>query len=256
MACGSLHAQVTVPTGGWAVALTITAIGGPYTVTIPAGTYYPIELLSAFITQLDAASGSDGAFSYVASTAENGDGTLQLLHATQTFSLTWTSTDLRDYLGFTLNLTPAASNFIGTASIQGIWLPDCPMSAEYGPSDSGHTESDRSEMVSPRGDVSALKYQSRTVLPSIRWSHVTKPRARISGELVVGASFERWWRNTHNGELSYFPVAPKVRVIWDANTLGTYTEYRLVGRSSTEMTRAVPEWSYLWPIEIKGIKVP
>ena len=37
MARGRVEARITVPTGGWSVSLTITAIGGPYTVTVAAG---------------------------------------------------------------------------------------------------------------------------------------------------------------------------------------------------------------------------
>ena len=62
MARGRVEARITVPTGGWSVSLTITAIGGPYTVTVAAGNYFPTDLLSTFQTQLDAATGGDGAF--------------------------------------------------------------------------------------------------------------------------------------------------------------------------------------------------
>ena len=113
MARGRVEARITVPTGGWSVSLTITAIGGPYTVTIPAGNIFPTDLLSSFQTQLDAATGGDGAFTVSASWGESGTGFVTIAHATQTFTLTWTSTDLRDVLGFAGTLTPAARTLTG-----------------------------------------------------------------------------------------------------------------------------------------------
>ena len=91
MARGRVEARITVPTGGWSVSLTITAIGGPYTVTVAAGNYFPTDLLSTLQTQLDAATGGDGAFTVSASWGEAGTGLVTIAHATQTFTLTWTS---------------------------------------------------------------------------------------------------------------------------------------------------------------------
>ncbi len=252
---GRLEAQITVPTGGWAISVTITAIG-TYTVTVPAGTYYPTDLLSTFKTQLDAANGGDGTFTVSGSFGESGSGLVTISHTVETFTITWSNTNIRDALGFTATLTPAALTFTGTRNAQGVWLPDCPMSAARGPNDPGYVLSDRTETISPRGDVNALKFQSRTILPPVRWSHVSKASAKVVSEVTVGESFEQWWRYTHNGELSYFAIAPPVRIIWDADVSATYHEFRLTGRNSTEMPRVVEDWDGLWTVEISGVKTP
>ena len=58
MARGRVEARITIPTGGWSVSVTITAIG-TFAVTIAAGNYFPTDLLTTFKTQLDAATGAD-----------------------------------------------------------------------------------------------------------------------------------------------------------------------------------------------------
>lgn len=42
------------------------------------------------------------------------------------FTLTWTDTDLRDFLGFSSNLTPAATSFTADAVSDYLWVPDRP----------------------------------------------------------------------------------------------------------------------------------
>jgi hypothetical protein len=256
---GCLSAQMSFATAQ-AMTVAITGVPGtPFTVTVPASTnYFHTELLAALQTLLDAASGADGAFTVSSSVGEAGTGLVTIAHATQTITITWTTaTELRDALGFAGTLTPAALSFTGTLHARGVWLPDCPHSAAYGPNDAGHTKSDRRASVSPRGDVWATKYTSRVVLPSIRWSHVGKAKARISGETTTAASFEQWWRHTHNAELSYFSVAPQVRLIWDADIPGTYTTYRLSEGDSTEMPKVVEDWNGLYALELRNlIKVP
>jgi len=251
---GRLEAYVTVPTGGWDFQVGISGIG-TFGLTVSEGTYLLSTLLSTVQGLLNGASGADGVFTVSGSFGEQGTGRVTISHTVQTFSITWLDTDLRDVLGFAGNLAPVALTFTGTAHARGVWLPDCPMASRYGAADPGHTETDLSQTVSPLGDVKTLVYQSRVRLPSVRWSHVSRPRARIAGEVIVGESFEQWWRWCQGGELSYFEPGGKVLLYWDADA-GTSHTYRLVGRNTTEMERAVEEWNYLYPIEITGYRVP
>ena len=249
MARGRVEARITVPTGGWSVSLTITAIGGPYTVTVAAGNYFPTDLLSSFQTQLDAATGGDGAFTVSASWGESGTGFVTIAHATQTFTLTWTSTDLRDVLGFTGTLTPAALTSTGTLHARGVWLPDCEMDADRG-TDGGVYETDRATQVSPQGDVYGLVYNTRQRHDGFTWAHVTHPRAQISYETTTGASFEQWWRDTHSALRSYFPeAAPQLRIYYSADA-GTYHTYREISRVDTEAPRTDATWRYLRTVRI------
>ena len=256
MANGRLEAQYTVPTGGWSVAVTITAIGGPFTCTIAAGTYFPTALLTAFQTALDGASGGDGAFTVSAGTGESGTGLVTIAHAVQTFSLTWTSTDLRDSLGFTADLTPAAASFSGTKHFRGVWLPTYAINAPRG-TDAGYTDTDRSEMTTPGGTVTSLVYQSsRVKLPEVTWAIVTARRALVTQEVTVGESFEQWWLDTHSGLRTYFSTSPQVRLYWSADA-GTYHTFYLTGRFDTSLQRAGDgDWIGIWSVSINGYKVP
>jgi hypothetical protein len=259
MSRGRLEAQIYQATN-WTATLTVAGFVGSAVVTVAASsTRHPADFLTALEAALDSAATSLGdpdQLSVSASWFEGGTGRVLIEHdAGAIFTLTWISTDMRDLLGYTGNLT-GANAYTATGHAQGVWLPDCPMASKYGPNDPGHTEADRTEEESPRGDVWALQFQSKVILPSARWSHVTRARARIAGEVIAGESFERWWRNTHGGELAYFAVSPQVRLIWDADVSGTYHTYRLKDRKSTAMERAVEEWAGLWPIEIVGVLVP
>lgn len=255
-ACGRLEAQFTVPSGGWTVAVTITAIG-TYNVTVAANTYTPTSFLTALQTSLDAASGSDGAFAVSASfTDRTGTGLVTIAHATETFSATWTSTDMRDLLGFSGSLTPAALTFTGTSAMRGAWLPDCEIDTTYG-GEAGHYEHDRSELVSPDGTVYALSYAtSRRYLPEIRWALISRARARTAAETTTGQSYETWWRDTHGGLYSYFAAAPQVTVYDDSTTSNSIGTFRLTGRVDTSMAKAAAPWHGLWEITAAGYKVP
>jgi hypothetical protein len=256
MSRGRLDAQITVPTGGWTFSLTVTTIGGPTTGTVAAGTYHLSDFLTAVDTALEAVFGGDGAWTVTCSDGESGTGLVTITHATQTFTLSWSSTNLRDALGFAADLTPAALSFTGTKVAQQIWLPNAEGAFAYGNGDEGHTETDAGSTESPRGDVKTLVYNTRQVLPWARWSHVQVAYARISGESVSNSSFERWWRNTQGGELSYFEPTAPVRLYWSAD-VASYKTYRIAGRRGTEMPRVVEDWNGLYTILLERlVRVP
>ena len=56
--CFSMNSDMSMRT--MASSLSITGIGGPYTVNVVAGDYTATALMAALKTGLDAASGSDG----------------------------------------------------------------------------------------------------------------------------------------------------------------------------------------------------
>ena len=247
MARGRVEARITIPTGGWSVSVTITAIG-TFAVTIAAGNYFPTDLLTTFKTQLDAATGADGVFTVSSSWGETGTGLVTISHTIQTFTLTWTSTDLRDVLGFTGTLTPAATSFAGTLHARGVWLPDCEQDVDRG-TDGGVYETDRGVMVSPLGDVSALVYNVRQRHDGFTWAHITHPRAQITYEVTTGESFEQWWRDTHGALRSYFESVPQLRIYFSADA-GTYYTFREILRTDTSAPRFDAQWRYLRTVTI------
>lgn len=249
MARGRVEARLTVPTGGWSVSLTVTTFAPPMVITIPAGNYFPTDLLATFKTQLDAAYVGDGAFTVSGSWGEAGTGLVTISHTVETFTVTWTSTDLRDVLGFTSTLTPAAATFTGTLHARGVWLPNCEMDIDRGV-DGGVYELDRTTSVSPQGDVYGMGYTTRQRHEGFTWPHITQPRAQITYEATTGESFERWWLDTHAATRSYFAeVAPQLRVYEDAST-GTYLTYREIERANTAAPRFDSTWRYLRTVVI------
>ena len=250
MSAGRIEAQVTFTTNQ-VMSVVITAIAGsPFTVTLVAGAYWPgTTLLSSLQTQLDAATGIDGAFTVSANlTDTTGTGFVTIAHATQTITITWTTaTELRDTLGFTGTLTPAALTFTGTAHLRGTWLPDSPIDSEYGAA-SAPVETDRTTLVGNGGDISVTAYGvDRTPMSATRWSHITKPKALVAYETTSHASFDAWLRDTHGGTLSYFSPSPQVRVYHDSggSLIGTY---RLIWDGTFPGRRADSTWLYLWDI--------
>ena len=251
-----LEARITFLTAQ-VMSVAITAIAGsPFTVTVAAGSYFPSDLLTELAAQLNAATALDGAFTVTASLGSSGTGIVTIAHATQTVTITWTTaTELRDVLGFTGTLTPAATSFVGTNHMRGVWLSGAPFNAPRG-TDAGHTETDRSEAVGPDGTVTALVRNSRVRLPESVWPVVLRARALTSGETVTGESFETWWLDTHGARYTYFSVAPQVRLYWDADA-GTYHTYCLTGRRDTNFDRAGDgAWIGVWTFGITGYQVP
>lgn len=264
MANGKLEARITFTTAQ-VMTVAITAVGGsPFTVTVAAGSYFPTALLTELQTQLDAASGADGAFTVSGSLGEGGTGIVTIAHATQTITITWTTaTDLRDVLGFTGTLTPAALTFSGTNHMRGVWLPTYAINAPRG-SNAGHTETNRSELVAPDGTVSAMVYGTgqRRRVTGIEWVIATHARSLVTGEVTAGESFEQFWLDVFSGLYTYFPPSPQVRVYWNAGSTWTGAEsvgitIYMTGRTTTELERAGDgTWIGIWRVAIEGYKVP
>lgn len=250
MSRGCLSAQI-YQSGTWAAALTGTASGTSNVAS--SSTRYITDLFTAIETAWSAT--TTDTITVTGSFGESGTG-LVTITSTANLAVTWTSTDLRDLLGFTGNLS-AATSHVGTRQCKAVWLPNAEGAFYYGNGDEGHTETDAGTTESPRGDVKTLVYNTRQVLPSALWSHVPKANARIAAESTVGASFEQWWRNTQGAELGYFEARSAVRLIWDANTAGTYKTYRLPALTSTQMTKPVEGWNGVYTIEIpRLVRVP
>lgn len=249
MTRGRLEAQI-YQASNW----TANAVGtATNTATVTASsTRFPTDLLTVFGTALSTA--TTDTVTVTGSFGEAGTG-LVTISSTANIAITWTSTDLRDLLGFTGNLS-AATSHVGTKQCRGVWLPNCEIVSAYGNDDEGHTETDQGSTESPRGDIKTLSYNTRQVLPSVRWSHVPKAQARISAETTTGASFEQWWRWTQGGELTYFEVGSAINLYWDAAT-STKKTYRCSSRKGTQMDRTVAEWNGLYDIALERlVRVP
>jgi hypothetical protein len=230
---------------------TVNAVGTATAVaTVTASsTRYPSDLATAFGTALSTATTDTVTVSISLTTG------LCTISSTANIAITWTSTDLRDLLGFAGNLS-AATSHVGTKNVRGLWPSQTEGAFSYGNGDEGHIETDLSVTESPRGDLKGIGWTSRTVLPAAVFSHVPKASAKIYSETTVGASFEQWLSYTQWGALSYFDVLSPFRLIWDVATAGTYKTYRF-SRPSSEMARVVEEWDGLYRVELNRlVRVP
>ena len=119
------EARVTVPVGGYAIA--VTDSGGTSSVTVPAARYFLIELLAALVTALNADATLAGTYAAVV----DDDGTNATGRVTLSAtgggnpSITWTSTVLRDLLGFTATLSGSAT-YHSFLPVKPLHLPDVP----------------------------------------------------------------------------------------------------------------------------------
>ncbi len=241
---GRLEAQMTVPVGGWAVSAT-NAAGGPTVVTVPAGSYYGSDLLTTFAAQLNAS--RPPGWTVTASLGEGGTGLVTINCSSTPWSITWTSTDLRNALGFTGNIVAVSSSQVGTSSLDGVWIPDCPMArrdTQYG----NDIVSDRRDSISPDGSVFTLVGNTHLRHPPITWSHVSRARAQLPDR----NSWYQWVVRTQlAASVSYFAPGSQFNLYIDAdaNTLSNLSPLKAPGLVDTKgMEPSVAGWDGRWRI--------
>lgn len=256
MTLARLESQaLIVPTGGWSFDLA-DGDGTHAGRTIAAGTYSPTTLFAAFVAELNAASAN----TYTGSidNGEGGTGCATFANAdADVTDVTWTSTDLRDALGFSGDLPGGGTElgprtFTGLHGMKGLWLPDCPTSGTYGAQDPGHTEGGVAQTISALGVTKTWVGPARVRQPGLKWSHVTAARARQAAESGAPRSWERFCREVLRGSLSYFRAGGTVRVVWDTTISGTYTDYRPSVPRTTELARADATWAGLYAVSFEG----
>lgn len=216
MAC-KLEGLITVPTGGWEIKVTVQS-DPEATVTIPAGTYYLSSVGSGSRSLIDEVSYQMNATGNYFAVTMSAAG-LVTIGRGNSWVASFTSTGLRDALGFTGNLTPSALSFTGTEQAEYLFLPNC----GRGPSfmspdgDDGAEESDLTMAVSPSGVVRCYGYERRAV-DSLDFPHLKSSKTWISDEVTANESLQRFWRATmaSGARFRYHP---------DATAAGTYVTW-------------------------------
>lgn len=229
--------------GGGAVAVAVLAASTNY------WPYSTTSLLTTIGTNLTA-SALAGTYT-LSMSASTGKVTISVSGgAVTSFAVTWTNTTLRDYLGFTGNLSGSTS-YLATAQCPLVWLPNQRRSEPQVPEGYvGMPIMDTSMVLSPSG-------HSR----SIHWA--TRYGNTLAFRYLAGNKTWRALESTANESLQSFfetcigPGWP-VRYHHDRDDAATYVEWRLmpkwevkpeipgfVGRGSTG---ASTYWSY-GPVE-------
>jgi hypothetical protein len=138
-----------------------------------------------------------------------------------TWSLSWTSTVLRDYLGFAANITNSTTAQTGTLQCRGVWIPDCPLQLDGDP-EQAPTISDLRTSQSPTGFVLGLSGNTFHRHTGLVYSHVARDRVWESAATYDHASWEWFFRETQLGlESSLFTPASPLQIYW--NNAGTLT---------------------------------
>lgn len=233
---GRWEAFFTVPT---AITASVNGGSGAQTVTWAAGSYTPTSFIAYTATALTAqAPPAAGTWSVSLSTGTSGTGLVTIARSTGSYSITWTSTALRDLLGFTANITTQTS-VTGTNQHAGLWFPDCPITLDGHPS-RAHKQTDNRASESPSGTVITLggtkKYQHK----NIAYSHVAMARVWEEEAATPSASLEQWLNDTQFGDgHTWFSRGSAFQVYWDDR--GTDT---LVGLDLNNGTGPTSGWYF------------
>lgn len=206
---GHMFATVVVPSG---VQVTITnASGGPTAVTWTAGTYEsPAAALAALVAAMELAEPGIAPWTGSISTTT---GLVTIDCPSDTWVLDWTSTDARDFLGFTANIASTTSAQTGTQQCRGLWIPDRPLNVRGGyltVPDVVHSRSTRS----PQGLLLTHASEGHYQHFDIRYMNVEHNRVWIAHETTTNQSLQRFLRDTQWGQgHAWFTTSSKVMII-------------------------------------------
>lgn len=162
MAHPKYEGQVVVPTGGYS--LTLTLSGLPVVCTLAAGTYYLGTLLTALAAAISTATAAT--WTVVCdddANASTGRITISTAGSPGLTLVTWTSTALRDLLGYTGSETITGGNSVqGAGHSRYLWLPDVGRGPALAPDGTaGILESDGVMSLAPSGNIKVLAYNIR-----------------------------------------------------------------------------------------------
>lgn len=261
---GRIEALMSMPTG-ISVSATSNA-GGPTTVNLTAGNYYwtaaggVSSLLTHFASVLNAQRPiTGGTWQVTMSTGANGTGQVTISSSNASnISITWTSTVLRDVLGFTANIS-AVTTATGAKQAKALWRPECPLQLK-GAIKRAPIVSDKRVSISPRGDVTAFVGNTLRRQRDLVYTHV--PLARVwEAEAVLGnASFEQFVIDTQiqQGATGWFSPVSKVQVYdHNGNQMGIDIGGGGVGGWQAidlpeldALAKVNPSWDGMWTINI------
>lgn len=259
---GRVEAMLTVPSGVEVSAT--TDAGGPTTIGIDADSYY-----------LTAAGGISGLLAHLQNELQSlqpptsGAWSVTLdpltgqvtIDCDGTWSLAWTSTELRDLLGFDADIVSASTPQTGPDSALGVWCPDAAM--DVGSSDPRRAPkaTDLRTTTSPRGQVRGLIgnvfYRHRDVT----WPLVPENRVWEAAATVDNGSWETFVNVTQFREgLDWFAVSSPIQIynhngnlVGESANAGAGVEgWQITGIDSIEPKR-YQSFTGLWSIVIPEI---
>lgn len=256
---GALWAEITIPEG---VTISVTnSGGGPTTVTITAGTYAHMPaLVNQIQTDLNTQRTPSGWLLTESIYEAGSTGKLTIEPNSGVFSITWTSTLLRDLLGFASNIS-SQSTSTGTKQMGGVWLPDAPLFLASGTIRSAPRRTDKRQSKTPTGRTFSHVGNVRYEHHGLRYSHVANNRIWRVLESTTGESLETFWLDTQVGQgslSSFFALDARVTIVaHDGNTVGDSTsadQWQFNGWAGFEdAVKRIDDWDGLWSAEWETI---
>lgn len=248
--------RAVIPSGNWTCALT-DGTGGPYTITLTAAnTYYhsspgndTVDLPAKLKALFEAAGGGVRTYTVTCSAGESGTGKYTIAVDSGTFSITWTSTDLRDLLGFTGNIS-AQTTSTGSNHAQGLWLPECPVETPYGLASSGMPMSTAVVSLSEDGTYSVTHGAKHTRNEYV-YGLVALSKVVAASESTTNESYETFWLDTIRGEEPWANAGRQVRYYADTDVDGTYITFNVLNVARPDIARASPDWDGFWTVRLE-----
>lgn len=250
---GKLEARITVPVGGWDVALTDQS-AGPTTITIPAGTYYHSSADSeaegfadTFDTLANAAMAQ--AWNCTIAAGEAGTGLYTITCTGTTCTATFTDADAGTLMGFTGNLTGSTS-YTSEGQAKALWLPECPFQAlNGGPSWLGWWETDLESSEHPNGNVHSV-IGRRKQINSISWPASSRGKCWTVNEDSANESFEQFLLDGIWAGASWGTSAGPVRFYGDADVDGTHATYAALELGDWRPDQIKAHWTGMWLVTL------
>lgn len=210
---------LSVPNDGVGYRMTVNAT--TITVLVPSATYWPTSSTS-FLTVIGTAltNSLGGTWTLTLSDGDSGTGKITIAWSGGTFTVAWVDTDLRDALGFTIDLSGAAT-YTGASACPYVWLPNrrrwLPPTPE---GNLGIPVVDTTMTVSPSGHSKSLFYARRYV-NKLWFRYLSGAKTWRAFESVTNESLQSFWETTIGAGLP-------IRYHHDRSDDATYLDWRVM----------------------------
>lgn len=210
-----------------------------YQIILPAGSYYPSEIVSYLADNV--AGGGNWSITCDWGEGASTTGKVTITTTNTPFSITWTSTQIRDALGFTANASSVSVAQTGAYHARGVWLPRTVKYSLHGDDDAGVPVTSIRQTVGPTGTVHALSGPQHARIDGVRWEGVGQAYGRLHHGSTTYATFEDFYLDATTARLSTIPVNPGAMIVWDADDL------------YDQATSGATQGRFIWPTSIADI---
>jgi hypothetical protein len=203
--------------GGGGVAVTVLAASTNYYLTSSTAS------LTAIGTALTASASLAGTYTATVSDDDSGTGKVTIAVSgggVTSFAITWTNTSLRDYLGFTTDVS-GTTTYTGASSSPYIYLPNQKRSEPIVPQGyKGMPVTDATVTISPNGYSHAAYYATRYANQLI-YRYMSGPKTWRSFEATTNESLQSFYETV-------IGKGKPVRYHHDRDDDATYVTWRLM----------------------------